>query len=163
MSVPNLSFFVPTYQNFNVDQEQLRILLIRVYTLITFAINNREVSVYENFEIPTGQKFFVTGNNNQVRDVFRTVVVFGALPNAATKSVAHNITFSSSLEFVNIYGTSKNTVTNVSIAIPHINVAAPADSVQITVDNTNVNITTTTANYVNNTITTIILEYIKDQ
>uniref|UniRef100_UPI0018EA09C5 hypothetical protein n=1 Tax=Anaplasma marginale TaxID=770 RepID=UPI0018EA09C5 len=78
------------------------------------------------------------------RNVLRKVVNFGALPNATTKSVAHNITTTNTFSFTRIYATATDPgVSTITTAIP-IPFASPTlnQNISLTVDATNVNITT---------------------
>lgn len=152
------------------EEESERNLKIRQYLNdIAVATNTKSSGIYDASETITGKRFlpvFGTGTstNANYRSVFRTVINFGALPNATTTSVAHGISTTQNFSFVKIYGTATDpgasTVT-AAIPIPYINTTTPGDSVQINVDATNVNITTTTANYTAYTRCFVVLEYIK--
>jgi hypothetical protein len=86
-------------------------------------------------------------------------VNFGALPNTATKSVAHGITITTATTFTRIYATASDTSGSTYIPIPF---SSPTlvSNIQITVDATNVNITTG-SNRSNFNICYVVLEYIK--
>ncbi len=102
-----------------------------------------------------------------MRQVFRKVIAFGALPNAGTKSVAHGIdTLPQDLpnnyigfSFTRIYATATDPVNELYIPIPYASNVA-ANVIEINVDATNVNITTA-SNKTAYTITYVVLEYIK--
>lgn len=131
-------------------------------TLFIDDINNKnDTTTYEYYsynEVATKQRW-IDG-----RVIFRKVVFFGALPNVANKTVAHNISSatissSGSFRFIRLYGCSLNPSANY-IPIPYgDNVAANRD-VALYVDATNINIYTA-YNWSAYTETYITLEYVK--
>ena len=155
--------FVPTTFIFPENEDDVRLVLTDYLKKIVAAVNAKDIGQYNTQELVTGQQFFTAGNNNAFRQTYRKVIDFGALPNAAVKSVAHGITTLGTTVFTRIYATATDpaaTSINQAIPIPYINVNAPADSVELYVDATNVNIETTTANYTAFTTCYVILEYI---
>ena len=132
---------------------------------IAIVVNNKESSFYSENEYYVSNQYFsdpalssVTSRTPQLRGVYRKVIDFGALPDTATKSVAHGITLGAGSIFTHIYATA--TDPNISyIPIPY---ASPtlANNIAITVDPVNVNITTGT-NRTTYTIVYVVLEYIK--
>lgn len=169
----SLGAFVPINQTFSDDQHQRLIQLTLRDRDIARYVNLREIAVYDLTEIPDGQQWFSTttpteGINSVKRDNFRTVVNFGALPNAGTKTVAHGIAgidpgTNSTFTFTHIYATATNPTTGSVkfVPIPYVNVGTPADGIEIWVDATNVNIKTTTANWIAFTVN-VVLEYLKN-
>ena len=134
------------------------------------SLNARDWGAYPLVEILNHQLFFDasggTGlNGSQVtRNVFRKVIDFGALPNAATKSVAHNIPFAANYTLTRAYGSATDPVNFYYIPIPYVsNAAAPftGGSMEMWVDGTNVNIDTT-GNATAFSTCYIILEYLKN-
>ncbi len=97
-------------------------------------------------EVPTG-RLWVDG-----KPIFRKVVDFGALPNAATKDVAHGVV--TPAFFVHVYGIGL-TISGTGVSFPLPNVGALVET-----DGTNVSVTAPgdlsgyTASYV-------VLEYTK--
>lgn len=143
-------------ETFPLEPVDLREKLNFIYSLIANATNLRDISQYENVEVINGQQYFTSGNPQKKRQVYRKVINFGALPNAATKSVAHGITLSATSEFTRIYATATQPNTSF-LPIPY---ASAADSIELSVDMTNVNITTV-SNRTAYTICYVVLEYIK--
>ena len=112
-----------------------------------------------NQQVLSGKAWYPSVDNNQAfRSVFRTVVDFGALPNAGTKSVAHGLDFTTALSGTFISATATDPVALVTIPIPF---SSPIlnENIKITVDDTNVNITTA-IDYSSYTITYVVIEFI---
>lgn len=172
-SIPNqLNFgsYIPTTYTWEIQQLQdanidpkLKELLIRLYQNInnmSLVINTKDSAIYFDQEFLTGQIYFPNPNLNSTtaqaptpRSVFRKVVNFGTLPNAATTSIAHGISFNSSYIFTRIYGAATDQTGLNALPIPQ-------QDLIVTVDATNVSVTTT-SNYSSYNQTYIVLEYIK--
>lgn len=172
--------FVPTNYLWDIQQlesgslkeEDLRLLLVRLYqniNNIALALNLKDTGMYNTSQFVNSQVFFPnpalnssTAQTPEFRQVYRTVVNFGALPNAGTKTVPHNITCTTLTSFTRIYATaSKPTVAFEYLPIPYSSATAVADNIELFVDATNVNIVTAT-NYSAYTITYVILEYLQN-
>ena len=150
--------FIPTTWPIPEDQEELGIRLYQYLNNISMAINLKDTGFYVLTEFANGQNFFpnptlAPGDANYLvyRPGNRIAINFGALPNTATKSVAHGISITTSTSFTRIYATASNPVGLLYFPIP---------SIWISVDATNVNITTT-ANMTAYTICYVILEYLQ--
>lgn len=169
--------FVPTtnvwdvgnlYQ-IEVDSPQFKELLVRLYqniNTIATVLNLKDSGYYTTREFVNGQSFFPNPALNSstdtvatYRQVFRTVVNFGALPNATTKSVAHNIVITAGYTFTRIYASASDTTGLTYIPIPYVD-AAGVDGIELNVDATDVNITTT-SDRTNYTVCYVVVEYIK--
>ena len=103
----------------------------------------------DNVEISSGRQ--VAGN-----DTFFKLRVIGALPNAATKSVAHNI--GAAFALVHAYGTANNPTIPNSIPLIFATTGAATNTVWFYTDATNINVVTG----INRTAFTnsfIVLEY----
>lgn len=147
----------------NIDPG-IRELLVRLYQItnnIALILNLKDTGIYNTQEFVNGQTFFpnpalssASSTTPVFRQAYRILINFGALPNTATKSVAHNIPITPATTFTRIYGTANNTTGNSYIPMPY------GTAVLITVDATNVNITTT-ADYTAYTIVYVILEYLQ--
>lgn len=173
--------FVPTNYLWDIQKlesgplndEEFRLLLVRLYqniNNIALVLNMKETGMYNNTaQFVNSQVFFPnpalnssTSQTPTFRQVYRTVINFGALPNAGTKTVPHGITCTTSTSFTRIYATAtKPTVPFEYLPIPYSSVTAVADNIEIFVDATNVNIITA-ANYSAYTITYVILEYLQN-
>lgn len=170
--------FIPTTQVWDVSQiystevtsPEFKELLVRMYqqlNTIALAVNGRDAGTYDVQEFINGQKFFpnplLANQNirtNTVRDVFRKIINFGALPNNATKTVAHDLTPQTSWTFTRIYGAASDTAGKVYIPLPY-SVATLNENIELWVDATNVSIKTA-VDFSAYTITYIVLEYLKN-
>lgn len=165
---------VQRLQDVDINSEEFKELLVRLYQNINnicMALNIKDVGYYTLSEFLNGQLFFpnpalssTTAQTPTYRQVFRTVVNFGALPNAGTKSVPHGIAINpvtpTTYSFTRIYGAASNgSAQNSFIPLPF---ASPTlnENIKLTVDNTNVNVTTA-IDYSSYTICYLVLEYIK--
>jgi len=168
--VPTTNVWDPS-QLYNVDvtSPEFKELLVRLYqniNTIAIALNLKDSGYYVETEFLTGQQFFpnpalssTTPQTPVFRGSFRTVVDFGALPNATTKSVAHNIDFGDTYSFTRIYAASTDQVNLQALPIPYAT-TVPGNEIELWVDATNVNIRTA-SDYSAYTVTYVILEYIK--
>lgn len=121
-------------------------------------INRKDTGQYEETEVIINQTF--PGANPQTKNsIFRKVVDFGALPNAALKQVAHNLTNYGTIIFTNIYGAATEPGVQ-AISIPHASVVALANQVQLVVTATNIEITTA-INYSAFTSCYVVLEFFR--
>lgn len=168
--------FVPTTNNWDVGQlydidvtsPAFKELLIRLYqniNVIATIVNLKDTGYYTTQEFVNGQLYFpnpaLNSSTNTVaayRQVFRTVVNFGALPNAGVKSVPHNIQFTAGFSCTRIYATASDQIGLTFIPIPFVDVTGA--SIQLDVDATNVNITTVD-DRTNYAICYVVVEYIK--
>ncbi len=168
--------FVPTTNvwdpaelySIDVTSPRFKELLVRLYqnvNLIAVVLNTKDSGYYDKSEFVNGQLWFpdtTLDSTSQLtptfRQVYRMVVNFGTLPNAATTSVPHGITVTSATTFTRIYGAASDTVNKIYIPIPFTETLG--NEIQLDVDATNVNITTT-IDYTNFTVCYVILEYIQ--
>ena len=158
-----ISSYLPIEFQIEGEEDFVRELIAERERLTASIVNIKENGNYETLEMLTAQQWFsvtVDPTPRKTRYTFRKVINFGALPNAATKSVPHGINVTASTIFTRIYATATNPNTGF-VPIPFVNVLAPADGIEIYVDPVNVNIVTTTANWVGYTICYVVLEYIK--
>lgn len=130
---------------------------------IATATNTKDSGIYDAIETITGQSFLPTfstqtGANGTYRTVFRLTIDFGALPNTATKSVAHGLTLGSTWSVTKLYGAATDPSTSF-IPLPY---ASPtlANNIELNMDGTNVNVTTG-SDRTAYTRCFIIVEYIK--
>lgn len=119
------------------------------------AINSKDFGLYITTEVETAQQFIPSattqGSNVAYRDVFRTVVVTGALATGAN-TVAHGLAAPLTWHFTRIYGVIEDPATPTWVPIPN-------GSVEVTVDGTNININIP-AGY-NGYGGQVVLEYVK--
>lgn len=173
----NPGLFVPTTNVWDVSQlysvdvksPEFKELLVRLYqniNNISLALNLKDTGYYTLEEFLNGQVFFpnpllnsTTSQSPTYRQVFRSVIDFGALPNAASKSVAHNLNVTSGYSFTRIYGAASNTARTSFIPLPF---ASPTLNQNISLEATDTNIIITTGINRTDYITTyVIIEYIK--
>jgi hypothetical protein len=149
----SLPFMVPENVAFSKDQQQFLLQLTDAYTKLAKASNGKDIGSYENIELVNGQRFF--GQNNQSKhQIYRKVVECGMLPNTGLSITAHGISgLGATSMFTRIYGTARNPLVPVWLAIPNY-------QSEITVDNTNIYITTT-ANLTAYTYSIVVIEYFK--
>lgn len=154
----------------NSQNPELQELAYRLYYILNnlaIATNLKDSGYYDVNQYISGRLYFPNPVFNSgskgtpvYRPVMRVVVNFGALPNAATKSVAHFITcIPGGTTFTQIYATASKTTAPLSyIPIPF---ASPIlnENIKITVDDTNVNITTA-IDYSAYTVCYVVLEFI---
>ena len=170
--------YVPTtaiYDNEAIHRldisEELKDLLTRLHQRtnnIALNLNLKDTGYYPQVEFINGQLFFpdptLTSRTQQLpeyRQVFRTVINFGALPNTGTTNVAHNIPNINNLfSFTRIYGAATDPVALSYLPLPY---ASPvlANNIEVNVNNTNVTITTG-SNRAAYTTSYVILEYLKN-
>lgn len=156
----------------DINDPMFKDLIVRLYqniNQIALALNVKDTGYYDTLELINGQAFFPNpaySSNTQVapiyRSVFRKVINFGALPNAATKSVAHGIEpvgLNNGFTFTRIYGTASNTAAQTYIPLPYSS-STLNENIKLNVDGTNVNVTTA-IDYSAYTVTYIILEYLR--
>ncbi len=173
----NSGSFVPTNWIWDVQQlyqveitsPEFKELLVRLYQNINnmaLVLNTKDSGYYWNNEFINGQVFYPnpalnssTAQTPEARQVYRLVVNFGALPNTATKTVAHGITCTQKTSFTRIYGCATDPVGLTYIPLPYASATA-ADNIELFVDSTNVNVITS-ADYSAYTITYIVLEYLQ--
>lgn len=158
---------VARLDDINVTSPEFKELLVRLYqniNNISIALNLKDSGYYFLKEFLNSQVFFPNPNvkfgQQNTRNVFRTVVNFGALPNTTSKTIHHGIDVSNGFSFTRMYGAASNQITMQYISLPYAS-STLANNIQLDVDATYVTITTA-ADYSAYTITYVILEYIKE-
>ena len=166
--------FLPTTEIFqDEDINDLNRNLSNTINSMSLVINQKDSGIY-NIDTAANPINFVNGQTwfpnptplsgqptNIRRNVFRKVINFGALPNTAAKSVAHNITTTKTYSFTRIYATAtQQGASTITSAIP-IPFASPvlANNISLEVGPTNVTITTG-SNRSAYTICYVVLEWI---
>lgn len=151
-----------------IDTEEYDVKVRQYLNNMAIAVNSKDSGLYNNQEVLTGQQFLPTfstqtATNINFRDVFRMVVDFGPLPNAATKSVPHGIVTTQDYSIVKLYGAATQpgatTITS-AIPIPYVNLA-PNDGVKLDMSATDIQITTSNAAFTVYTRCFVVIEYIK--
>lgn len=168
--IPTTSVWDPAQLlDIEVTSPEFKELLVRMYqnlNLMALVLNAKDTGLYGTQEFVNGQVFFPdptlsssTTTFPDFRSVYRTVVNFGALPNAGLKTVAHGIPITSGFTFTRIYGAASDTTGLTYLPLPYVD-SAGTNNIQLDVDVVDVNITTT-SDRTNYTVTYVILEYLK--
>lgn len=136
-------------------------------------VTNIKVSGYfPLFEFVNGKLWYpnpllddTTPQTPAYRQVFVLVINFGQLPNATSRSVAHNLTIGSGWRCTQIYGTATDqslpaAPTPWSIPLPYVDVAG-VNPVQLDVTLTSV-VVTTISDMTRFNACDIVMEYIKE-
>jgi len=144
----------PEFRQFLVN---LKIYIER----ISRAVNTKDTGYYNTTEFLTNMTYF-SGARPNARGVFRQVVDFGTLPNAGTKTVAHNIAFDANYRLTRVYGAATDPVNFYYIPLPYVDVSGTLATgmTELFVDANNVSITTT-GNGTNFTSCYVVIEYTK--
>lgn len=153
----------------DLESRQFKELIVRLYQTVnnlSLAVNLKDSGYYVDQEFVTGQQYFpnpalssTTSQTPTYRQTFRKVVNFGALPNTATKQVAHGITFGNGFSATRIYGAATDPTTPLWAPIPYSSPTL-ANNIELYIDGTNVKVITG-SNRTNFSTCYIIIEYIK--
>lgn len=145
--------FLPTTQVYDLEEkkESLEDFTVRIrnnLNAIVLSLNARDSGYYSLEETVNGQLFFpdytkvnpATGIPATYRQVYRTVVNFGQLPNVppGSKSVPHGINVTSDVTFTRIYGTATRSDIGVGLPLPLTHTAALNQCILLYVTATNV-------------------------
>lgn len=143
------------------DLPQMRIRLRQYLNEIASALNYKENNVYVGIETSANQLYLpiVTSGGLQYRSVFRVTVDFGALPNATTKSVPHNIPIDADYTVTHLYGAATDPVTFNFIPIPFAAIT-DNENIELMVTATDVSITTG-IDYSAYTRAQVVIEYLR--
>ena len=169
--------FIPTTQVWDVSEvystevtsPAFKELLVRLYqnlNMQALSTNLKDSGYYNTSEFVNGQVFFPDPALNSsstttptFRQVFRKVINFGSLPNAAAKTVAHGITVTDSFTFTRIYGAATNTTLHNYLPLPYASTVL-VNNIELSADGTNVTITTGIDRTAFN-VSYVVLEYLK--
>jgi len=169
--------FIPTTQVWDVSEiyatevtsPAFKELLVRLYQNLNnqaVALNIKDTGYYDTSEFVNGQSFFpnpaynsTTAVKPAMRQVFRKVVNFGALPNTALKSVAHGLTVTTGFTVTRVYGAATDPAATIFLPIPYSSPVL-ANNIELNVGATNVNITTG-SDRTAYTVTYVVFEYLK--
>jgi len=141
------------FRNIPEKWEEARNFFNWYLTQTTNFLNSKSIGIYSNQIIPSGKQIYVS---SQSYDVLRTTVVFGSLPNAATKSMAHNLSVNSSFRILNLYLAANNTTDLKYFCLQYYSIA-PGDIV-LSMDATNV-IVTTASDYSSYNQCLVVIEF----
>lgn len=95
--------------------------LTQVYSLISTAVNVRDIAFYLDQEQLSGGQLFTPGNPQRTRYIYRQCYNFGALPTKNnSKTMPHGLDFTNpELVFVSIYGAATDPTTG-AIPVPYV-------------------------------------------
>lgn len=156
-------------ESVDISSPEFKELLVRLYqniNNIALILNIKDTGMYQLSEFVNGQLFFPNPNNNSTtaqlpanRQVFRKIINFGVLPNAAVLSSPHNISVTSATTFTRIYGCASDTTGLTYIPLPYASNVA-GNSIELSVSSTDV-IITTGSNRSNYNVCYVLLEYLQ--
>lgn len=149
--------YIPTFRDFQQDDENLRLLLSTSYTEIANSVNIKENGVYDLVEVQNSQQFFNLTTPSKKRFAFRILVLFGAIAAGNPSSVAHGV--KGITMCTHIYGTCITDIPDFR-PIPHASVTANAN-IEVIVSSTTVTVNVG-AGSPNVTSAMIVLEYLKN-
>jgi len=148
---------MPTDDRFGAFLSTTQILEAKDWTQLgwllndmTIRLNNKVIGEHALTEYVTGKSWYpdpalssLTTQKPTKRTVYAIVVPFGALPDTATKTVAHGITFpaANTYQGVQIYACATDPAAVIQIPIPY---ASPVlvNNIEMFIDGTNISITT---------------------
>lgn len=132
---PNsMGFFLDPSPIFPDDFEMYK-RTVRDYLLNTAqCVNGREISTYPLNEILAGKYYFISGNPQKFRNVYRKSFTLPAIATGATYIVAHGI--SNIVEFTLIQGNCLTDFPDFR-PIPHVSVTAVNQGIEIRPTSTN--------------------------
>jgi hypothetical protein len=148
----------------DVKSKEFKELIIRLVMNANkqnLAINGKETGIYDVLETVTGQTFPPVAGRIGQRAGYRICMFdFGALPNTATKTLAHGITLTPNLMSTNYWGMSADPLTNTYLKLPY---ASPvlANNIELNITGANI-VVTTGSDRTAFTKTYIFIEYLKD-
>lgn len=157
---PLISNSLPISFDLEDSGEDLVPIISLIYKRIANSVNGKESALYTLVESSTFQQYFTPNNPQKFRNVYRKVIDFGALPNAATKDVSHGIVFDTNSTMTRIYGASTDPTGVQFIPLPFAYPIA-ANNVAMFCTSTVIRVITG-INYSNFTRTTIVVEYTKN-
>jgi len=145
-SSQNFESYVPVYDAIPEKWEDAVPFLVEQLKLHGNAINIREIGWFLNEEVLSGKSFIpantsTSSDTQEYRSIFRKIINFGALPNTASKSIAHGINISNNFTLLQLYGAATDPIGLTSISLPYVD-ATVANSVSLSMDATNITVVT---------------------
>ena len=175
----NAGLFIPTTNiwdvgrlyEIDINSNEFKELIIRLYqniNSIALSLNLKQSGYFYNQEFVNGQVWFPNANNVQSgtipldgRQGFTTVVNFGALPNATTKSVPHGVSGNTyTYTATRVWAAATNYITGKWLPLPYASTTLNQNII-LNVDPVNVNITTA-IDYSAYTACQVVIEYLKN-
>lgn len=154
-----------TPENWN----QFAVKLYQVLNKIVLLANAKDTGLYDLAEFVTSQQWFpnpsvLNANTSSsplqlYRQTFRKVINFGALPNATSKAVAHQIDIPDDATLTRLYAAASDINNQIFVPIPYV--STTGDFIQLDMDATNITITTT-SDWTAYTRTYVVIELLKN-
>lgn len=120
--------FLIQSRDFPADDD-LEQVLSKMYTEVSFAVNERSIGIYDKFTLVNGDRYFNDEDPKNRRQAYRQVYELENI--SATTSIAHNL---QNVDiFVKIYGSA--TTASKQIPLPYVSVTA-TDIIQLDIDTT---------------------------
>lgn len=172
--------FLPITQNFDaqdvrnmdIGSKEYKDLIVGLYQSVnrsSNSINDKVIGLYDTQEYACGKVYFSAPTSGgasssattpYLRPVYRKVIVFGALPNAASTTIAHGITVTSGLFFTRIVGTANDPIAKKQLPLPYASTTL-VNSIELYIDDGNI-VIVTGIDRTMYTQTEIVLEYLKE-
>lgn len=145
---------LPLSVELSTDLADMRYEINDLYQSIASSVNSKSGGLYVPQEKINSEQYFDATNVQKFKNVYRMVVDFGALPNAGSKSVAHNIPdWNEDYRLTASWGASTDPVALEALPLPN-------DGILVQINSTDVTITTS-SNLTAFTETTVVIEYTK--
>lgn len=149
--------YVATMRNYELEEDQLRLVLSRDYTSMAYAVNNKTNGIFETVETQDGEQFFGSSDNQQKkRYVFRMCFSVPAIAKNTSGVITHGI--AGLTQFTRIYGTCITDAPDFR-PIPHASVTVNAN-IEVIISSTTITINNGAASP-NITSGIVVLEYLK--
>ena len=150
--------YVPTFRNFQVEEDQLGLLLQTTYSDLANAVNIKTIGTYDLVETVTGNQFFTPGNAQKKIYSFRQCYQLGAIAAGAASTFSHNI--AGLVQLTNAYGSVITDVIDYR-PVPFADVTNVTNQISIVVTSTQITVTNgATAPAITSGI--ITLEYLRN-
>lgn len=155
---------VAEISSMDVKSKEFKELIIRLVMNANkqnIAINGKDTGIYDVLETVTGQTFPPVAGRTGQRAAYRKCFFdFGALPNAAPKSLAHGLTLNTELMITDLWGIAADPATNTYLKLPYSS-AVLANNIELNITGANI-VVTTGSDRTAFTKTYIFIEYLKD-
>lgn len=125
------------FRNVPEEWEEAKNFFNWYLTQSTNFLNAKSSGIYSSTQSPSGKQLYLSST---AYDVLRLTINFGALPNAATKTYAHGIDFSSGFRLFNLYLAANDTTAQKGFCLQYYSVAA--GDIVISINSTNIVVTT---------------------
>lgn len=149
-----------TTVDFGGEERIFKDTLTNAYRKVATTVNSKTGGLYQPREISNSEQFFTPNNPQKLRNVYRTTIEFGALPNNTTKSVSHGINFTSQFTLTKAYASASDTEGLLYLPIPYA--SASGSNIELLINASTVTIITN-SNRSNFDITYVVIEYCKNQ